>query len=197
MHVLALLLAIAALALLVVFASLFGGAAHVVGYSLFGSSLVLFYLVRNILAYSKKEKIQKWDHAMIYLLTAATYSPVTLLLPSRAWGWSIFGVVWGLVTVATIFRLCTRFNPKRITLILYGSLLILDLIAFSTVHEFLTQNVLFWFSLGGAAYLFETFVIVAKPSLTYFRFIKTHETLALPFVVFGSFCHFWALLTIL
>ncbi len=205
MHLLSLLLAIAALALLTTFAALFGGASHVVGYSIFGSSLVLFYLVRSVLVYSRKptrkERLQKWDHTMIYLLTAATYSPVTLLLPERGWGWSIFGVVWGLALLATIFRLFTSMSPKRVTLGLYSLLLILDIVAFSTVHPFLTQSTIFWFTLGGAAYLFETFLVVSRPALpTLFKnphFVRAHETLAFPFVILGSFSHFWALLTIL
>ena len=41
---------------------------------------------------------QVLDHAAIYLLIAGTYTPFTLGVLQGAWGWTLFGVVWGLAT---------------------------------------------------------------------------------------------------
>lgn len=193
----ALLLAISALALLVVFAALVGGTLHVVSFSLYGGSLVLFYLIRTLYVHSKedspsKAKLQKLDHTMIFILTAATYTPIALLLPQRAWAWSLFGVVWGFTLIASLFRIREVFDKKDITTIFYSSLLVVDLIAFTTLHSFLTPSAFFWLGLGGIAYLLETLLVVYRPKINISKLFLSHEHLAFPFLVLGSFCHFWA-----
>lgn len=192
------LLAIAALTILIVFATINGTPAHIVGFSIFGSSLVLFYLIRGVFSLthhesSAKAKLQKLDHVMIYIITAATYTPVSLLLPSRGWGWSVFGVVWGLVILASIFRILEILSSKIVTIGLYSSLLILDLIAFGAVHDLLTPGAMFWLTIGGLCYIAETFIVVHRPQTLLLRIFKSHETLALPLVLLGSFSHFWAM----
>ena len=50
--------------------------------------------------------MQVLDHCTIYGLIAGTYTPVVLcaIRPvSPGWGWGLFGVVWGLAVVATVF----------------------------------------------------------------------------------------------
>jgi len=131
---------------------------------------------------------------MIYIVTAATYTPVSLLLPHRGWGWTVFGVVWGLVLFASLLRLTEWVDKRAVTIGLYGSLLILDLIAFRAIHELLTPGALFWLTLGGICYVMETILVVFRPQIFLLRIFKTHETIAFPFLLAGSFCHFWAML---
>lgn len=197
LHLFALLLAISALVLLVVFASIVGGPLHVVSFSLYGGSLVLFYLIRTLYVHSKKDspsqaKLQKLDHTMIFVLTAATYTPIALLLPQRTWAWSIFGVVWGFTALASFFRFNEVFNKKHITTSFYAVLIGVDLIAFTTLHSFLTPSAFLWLGLGGTAYLLETLLVVYRPKINMSRLLLSHEHLAFPFLVLGSFCHFWA-----
>lgn len=196
---LSLLLAIAALTLLVVFAALRGSPSTVVGFSIFGASLVLFYVMRWIYAYThdedpRKPSRQKLDHVMIYVVTAATYTPVALLLPSRAWGWVVFGVVWGLVSLAAILRWTEWLDKRWVTLGLYGMLLILDTVAFRAIHELLSPWAFFWLTIGGLCYVTETVLVVFRPEALLVRPFKSHETIAFPFMIAGSFCHFWAML---
>lgn len=194
-----LLLSIAGLTLLIIYAALYGTVSSVVGFSIFGSSLVLFYIIRWIYAYThdldpQKKTLQKLDHVMIYVVTAATYTPVSLLLPDRGWGWTVFGVVWGLVFVASILRLTEWVDKRAVTVGLYSALLILDAIAFQAIHSFLSPMAFFWLGLGGACYITETILVVFRPQIFLLRFFKTHETIAFPFMIAGSFCHFWAML---
>lgn len=197
LHLFALLLAISALVLLVVFASIVGGALHVVSFSLYGGSLVLFYLIRTLYVHSaentpNKTKLQKLDHTMIFVLTAATYTPIALLLPQRAWAWSIFGVVWGFTVLASLFRFHEVFDKKHITTSFYFVLLLVDLIAFTTLHRFLSPSAFLWLGMGGIAYLLETLLVVYRPKIKMSRLLLSHEHLAFPFLVLGSACHFWA-----
>ena len=199
-HFFSFLLSVAALSLLVVFASLNGHAADVVSYSLFGASLVGFYLVRFFLCLDpsvSKPRLARLDHVLIYLLTASTYTTVALKLPSAAWGWSIFGVVWGVAILVSGLRYWSRLKPSLLTLSFYVPLLILDIVAFQVVHTFLSPEATFWFSLGALSYLTETYLVVQRPSFSLVKRFKSHENFAAPFAILASTCHFIALITLL
>ena len=110
-------LSIAGLVLLIVFASIYARASHVVGVIIFGASLILLYLSSGIYHFisitSPRKKIwQKIDHAMIYVLIAGTYTPLCLVVPQRGWGWSAFGVIWGLAIFGILLKIKWSTFPK-------------------------------------------------------------------------------------
>jgi hemolysin III len=102
------LLAIAGLVLLVVFASLRGTARHIVGASIFGATMVLLYVMSTLYHSFRGPRVKKvfriLDHASIYLLIAGTYTPLCLGTLKGAWGWSLFGVIWGLAVLGVTFK---------------------------------------------------------------------------------------------
>lgn len=108
-HGLGAILSVAALTLMVVFASLNAGALEVVASAIFGVTLVLLYLasaVYHAFSWSRHSKLlELFDHCGIYLLIAGTYTPYALLGLSTAWGWSIFGVAWGMAIIGIAFKL--------------------------------------------------------------------------------------------
>ena len=119
-HGLGLLLAITGLVFLVLLACWHGTARHIVSASIYGSTLVLLYLastlyhaIRQVRA---KQMLRIFDHAAILLLIAGTYTPFTLISLQGAWGWSLFGVIWGLALVGLILEL-TRLRRLRALLI--------------------------------------------------------------------------------
>ena len=93
------LFAIAALVILIVFSALQGTAWHVSGFTIFGATMVILYVMSTLyhsLTHVKAKKIfRKFDHMSIFLLIAGTYTPFCLTV-LRGWlGWTIFGIVWG------------------------------------------------------------------------------------------------------
>jgi hemolysin III len=107
-HGVGLLLAAAGLAVLVTFASLRGTAWHIVGCSIYGSTLVLLYaastLYHAIPNARAKRVLRVLDHSAIFLLIAGTYTPFTLVNLRGPWGWSLFGVVWGLALLGIVLQ---------------------------------------------------------------------------------------------
>ena len=108
-HALGALLSIAGLALMVVFASITENrsAFMIVSVSIFGATLVLLYTfsaLYHLLNLGPKgtELFRKLDHIMIYCLIAGTYTPIVLGPMRGGWGWSVFGVVWGLAVFRNI-----------------------------------------------------------------------------------------------
>lgn len=119
-HGLGLLLAITGLVFLVLLASWHGTARHIVSAAIYGTSLVLLYLASTlyhaVTQARAKSILRIFDHAAILLLIAGTYTPFTLISLQGAWGWSLFGVIWGLALVGIILEL-TRLRRLRALLI--------------------------------------------------------------------------------
>ncbi|HFE63900.1 MAG TPA: hypothetical protein ENK14_05720 [Caldithrix sp.] len=188
-HGVGLLLSIAALTLMVVFASLDGNAWHIVGAAIFGASLVVLYLASTLFHGVRKPDVRRWlnvfDHAAIYILIAGTYTPFLLVTLNGAWGWSLFGVIWGLAIAGVVFKIffTGRFNAvSTIVYVLMGWLIV---IAIVPLFENLPTAGLIWLVAGGISY---------SVGAVFFMFDR------LPFnhaifhflVLGGSVCHFFA-----
>jgi hemolysin III len=109
-HGVAALASIAALGPLIILAAVKGNARHVVSFSVFGSALVFLFTASTLMHVSrwdgtKRRILEFLDHAGIYLVIAATYTPFCLVTLRGALGWSLFGVVWGLAAVGMLLSL--------------------------------------------------------------------------------------------
>ena len=115
-HAAGFVLGIAALVLMVVRASLYGNAWHVVSVSIFGASLVCLYAASTIYHSAKDPKargrLRVVDHATIYVLIAGTYTPFTLVTLNGWVGWVIFGFSWAMALTGITLKLfyTGRFN---------------------------------------------------------------------------------------
>ena len=107
-HIVGAALGVVALVLCVVFSGISGSPWAVVSSCIYGASLILLYTVSSIYhglpASTGKKVFQILDHCTIYFLIAGSYMPVCLcaireVSPVRAW--ILFGVIWGLVILAT------------------------------------------------------------------------------------------------
>ncbi|HJJ87503.1 MAG TPA: hemolysin III family protein, partial [Methanocorpusculum sp.] len=108
-HIVGAALGVAALVLCVVFSGISGSPWAVVSSCIYGASLILLYTVSSIYhglpSSTGKKVFQILDHCTIYFLIAGSYMPVVLcaireVSPVRAW--ILFGIIWGLVVLATI-----------------------------------------------------------------------------------------------
>lgn len=119
-HGAGLVLAITGLVFLVLFTSWHGTARHIVSAAIYGTTLVLLYLASTLyhaISQARAKSILRiLDHAAILLLIAGTYTPFTLISLQGPWGWSLFGVIWGLALLGIILEL-TRLRRLRALLI--------------------------------------------------------------------------------
>ena len=184
-HFIGLLLSIAGLTLLVVFAALYGTVGHIVGFSIFGSGLVLLYLASSIYhfiskAHRMKGVFQRIDRMMIYILIASTYTPLTLVLPERGLAWSLFGVIWSIALIGII--IIFQKNVKRwIAPTLYILPFLIDSLPLAGIV---------WLVLGGVLYTVGVVFFALDNYVPRKRWFGMHEIFHL-FVMGGSFSHFW------
>ncbi len=108
-HGVGLLTSIVGLTLLIVISSLRGNAWHVVSFTVFGLTLLLLYTASTLYHAQRRGRakmiFRRFDHAAVFLLIAGTYTPFLLTHLRGPWGWSLFGVVWGLSGAGAVFQL--------------------------------------------------------------------------------------------
>ena len=154
-HLLGSLLAVAALVTLVTIAARAGDPWKVVGASIFGATLVLLYAVSTLyhsLRGRAKAVLRKLDHCAIYLLIAGTYTPFALVTLRGPWGWSIFGVVWGLAVLGIAQELTLARGRRWLSLAIYVVMGWLGLVAAVPLWTGLTSAGFAWLAAGGATY---------------------------------------------
>jgi hemolysin III len=190
-HGIGLMGAIAALPILVLAAAKQGSAAGIVGASVFGATMLLLYLSSTLyhaLPASKTKRVfQILDHAAIFLLIAGTYTPFTLGVLHGAWGWTLFGLVWGFAIIGVILKATIRGRFQSLSTCLYLAMGWLALIAIVPLWNNMPLWGLFWLLCGGISYTVGVGFFVSERT-PYFHFIW-HL-----FVVMGSACHFVAVL---
>lgn len=63
--------------------------------------------------------LTRLDHCTIYLLIAGTYTPFTLVTLRGPWGWSLFGVVWGLAVIGILVDLLWKQDRRIVPVLIY------------------------------------------------------------------------------
>ncbi|HEX8116185.1 MAG TPA: hemolysin III family protein, partial [Pyrinomonadaceae bacterium] len=119
-HGVGLALSVAGFVALVALAWAYGDAWHLAGCGVYGATLVALYLASTLYHGARRPRakrlFQALDHCGIYLLIAGTYTPFTLVTLRGPWGWTLFGLVWGIALAGILMRvLCgTRFRAAAV-----------------------------------------------------------------------------------
>lgn len=184
-------LSITALVVMIVRASLYGSAVSIVSAAIFGTSLIVMYLASTLYHGAKnirtKIKLNKFDHSAIYVLIAGTYTPFTIVTLQGGWGWSIFGVQWGLAIVGILYKVFW-YNPKykAISAYAYIAMGVMMLIAIKPLYKVLPIGGLVWLGIGGVIYIAGVYFYLSK------KIPLAHGIWHL-FVLGGSIAHFIAI----
>ena len=177
--------AVAAAPFLIINAVSTGAASDVVGAAIFAASLILLYLVSTLYhavrRSSIKQRLQRLDHAAIYVLIAGTYTPFTLGVLRGGWGWSLFGVIWAAAALGVATKLVRGVRQPRLSAALYVAMGWLVLVAIPPLVTRVPQAGVVWLVLGGLAYSGGVFF--------YLRSTRYAHTIWHVFVLAGSVCH--------
>lgn len=191
-HLLGAVAATAGVAVLVVLAGRQGDAWKLVGFSVYGATLVSLYLFSTLYHSVRgraKTILQKFDHHAIYLLIAGTYTPFTLVTLRGPWGWSLFGVVWGLAVLGIVVDALHGRNARRILpVVIYVLMGWIALAALGPLIEALPRSGLLWLVGGGLFYTVGIVFYVLDAKVRH-----AHGIWHL-FVLAGSVCHYIAIL---
>jgi hemolysin III len=189
-HLVGALLALTGAIWLIVLSSLDGDPWKIVGVSIYGVTLLLLYTVSTIYHSVRgraKRILQKLDHLSIYLLIAGSYTPFCLVTLNGAWGWTLFGIVWGLAIIGMLQEIKPRSEARVLSLVIYAVMGWLVLIAVGPLLRNLGGEGFAWLLAGGIVYTAGIVFFVYDT-----RYRHWHGIWHL-FVVGGSSLHFVAI----
>ena len=188
-HGVGFVMAVAVSPMLIIAAAQRDSSAGIVGAGVFAFTIILLYITSTLyhsLPRNKAKQIFRvLDHSAIFLLIAGTYTPITLGILRGAWGWTLFGLVWGIAVVGVLIKIVWGIRYKKLSTILYLVMGWLVIIAVKPLWLNMPSWGLFWLIAGGVAYTAGIGFYAAK-QIRYTHFIW-HI-----FVIVGTSCHFIA-----
>lgn len=188
-HGLGAVLSIAGLVVLVVLAALYGTVWHIVSFSIFGASLIILYtastLYHSIQIPQVRPILRIIDHSAIFLLIAGTYTPFLLTELRGPWGWTLFGLVWGIALLGIFYKIFFIGKWEVISTLAYVGMGWLCVIAFKQMLATLPPHALAWLVAGGIVYTIGVLFYAIKK-------IPYNHAIWHLFVLGGSMCHFFA-----
>lgn len=140
---------------LIIAAGLQGNPWKIVSASIYGVSLMLLYAVSTVyhsVQGRAKRVMRKADHLSIYLLIAGSYTPFCLVSLRGPWGWSLFGVVWGLAIIGMLQEIKPRSEARILSIVIYALMGWIVLVAVGPLIAALGTAGFAWLAAGGALY---------------------------------------------
>jgi hemolysin III len=133
------------------------GAMATAAMAVYGASLTVLYLASTLHHGVPGEGrvrrvLRRLDHTAIFLLIAGTYTPVALLALPAGWGWTLFGIVWGLTAVGVVTRNVFLDLPRWAVVGIYLAMGWTALVALKPMVSVFSWSALAWLAGGGLAY---------------------------------------------
>ena len=170
---------------------------HIVSFSVFGTGLILLYTASTLyhwlpLSENGIRNLRRLDHIMIFVLIAATYTPVCLIPLRGPWGWSLFGSVWALAILGIFLKLFWLQAPRWFSTTVY---IVMGWLAIAGVWPLIMAlhvEGFIWVLMGGLLYTIGAVIYAIKLPNPWPNFFGFHEIFHI-FVMLGSVSHFWVM----
>ena len=189
-HGIGVLLSVAALVLCVVKSVFFNDVWAIVSSVIYGSTLVVLYLMSTIyhsLAPNKAKRIFRIiDHCSIFLLIAGTYTPFTLVSFRGPLGWSMFGIIWGMAIFGIVLNAIDLEKFSKVSFVCYLIMGWAVVMAIKPVMASVEKGGLILLLAGGIAYSLGAVFYAAGAKKKYIHSVW-HV-----FVIIGSVLHFFS-----
>jgi hemolysin III len=155
-HLVGSVLSVAGVATLVTMAAMERDPYKIVSFAVYGAMLLVLYTISTLYHWVRspraKAVLQKCDHSAIYLLIAGSYTPFTLVTLRGPWGWSLFGVSWGLAALGIVQELTLGRRTRSVSMVIYVLMGWLALVAVRPLVTALPPAGTAWLLAGGLIY---------------------------------------------
>ncbi|NLJ95597.1 MAG: hemolysin III family protein [Clostridiales bacterium] len=172
------------------------GNVHTISLGIFIISMILLYLASTIyhtLNISEKvnRRLKKFDHMMIYLLIAGTYTPICTIALDGIVGIALLCIIWGLAIIGIIVTGIWVNSPKWLSSVVYIAMGWTCVLAFTQIINSLPTAAFNWLLAGGVIYTVGGIIYALKLPIfnKKHKYFGSHEIFHL-FVMGGSICHF-------
>lgn len=195
-HYIAMMMALLASTPLLIKAVLSGQKSVFAAMFIFICSMILLYGASAMYhSVNVSGKILRWfrkfDHMMIFILIAGTYTPVCLITLKGTLGYTLFAVIWGIALFGILIKLCWITCPKWFSSMIYIAMGWTCVGVMKPLWITLPTAAFMWLLIGGIIYTLGGVIYALKLPVfnARFKYFGSHELFHL-FVMAGSICHF-------
>jgi hemolysin III len=164
---------------------------RIVSCAVFGITLILLYtastLYHGVQESNVKSFLRILDHSAIFLLIAGTYTPFALVNLRGPWGWSLFGVIWGLALLGIFAQTTLLRQGVGISVVLYVVMGWAVVVAVKQLLVAVAPSGMMLLLAGGLAY-------TSGIAFYVWHRLPYHHAIWHLFVLAGSIFHFFAVL---
>lgn len=169
---------------------------YVISLAVYSASMILLYAASTTYhAFDISAKIntilKKWDHMMISVLIAGSYTPICLLVLKGKTGLILLAIVWSFAIVGILIKAFWVYCPKWVSSILYIGMGWTCVLAFTQILNSMSRTSFIWLLTGGIIYTVGGIIYALKLPIfnSKHKNFGSHEIFHL-FVMGGSMCHF-------
>ena len=178
---------------MIVLAAVFASAYEIVTVSVYAAGLLTmlgFSAAYNLWPISRRKwLLRRFDHSAIYVLIAATYTPIFAQLQDRMFAWSLLAGVWSVAAAGIALKLFFPGRFDRLSVGLYLAMGWSGVIAYDAGLSALPKVAL-WFILAGG--LLYSFGVIFHA----WRQLRFQNVIWHCFVLLGAACHYTAVLDV-
>jgi hemolysin III len=136
-----------------------------------------------------KERMRRFDHAVIFVMIAGTYTPFTLIALRGLGGELLFWVVWLVAAGGVTFKLTNPRRYERSAIVAYLAHGWIGFLAFDRLISLLPSSTLALLVVGGLLY-------TAGVVFHLCSWLRFHNAIWHGFVLAAASCHFVAVLNV-
>lgn len=169
---------------------------YVISLAVYSASMILLYAASTTYhTFDISAKIntilKKWDHMMISILIAGSYTPICLLVLKGKTGLILLAIVWSFAIVGILIKAFWVYCPKWISSVLYIGMGWTCVLAFTQILNSMSRTSFIWLLTGGIIYTVGGIIYALKLPIfnSKHKNFGSHEIFHL-FVMGGSMCHF-------
>jgi hemolysin III len=169
---------------------------HMISLGIFALSMILLYTASTVyhtfdLSDKINRRLKKFDHMMIFILIAGTYTPVCVIVLGGPVGFGLLGIIWAMAGIGICLKAFWVYCPKWVSSVIYIAMGWTCVLAFSPLLSALPSEAFGWLLAGGVIYTIGGVIYALKLPIfnNKHKYFGSHEIFHL-FCLGGSACHF-------
>ncbi len=169
---------------------------YLLSLTIYLASMILLYFASTLyhsldISERVNRNLKKFDHMMISVLIAGTYTPICLIALKGNFGILLLSIVWGIAIIGILIKAFWIYCPKWFSSALYIGMGWTCVIAFTRLLDALSPAAFGWLLAGGLIYTAGGVIYALKLPLfnSKHQSFGSHEIFHL-FIMGGSVCHF-------
>lgn len=138
-----------------------------------------------------EELFRLFDHILIYIIIAGTYTPMCVILLKDEWQFGMLLGIWLFALGGILKKIFWLNAPRWFSTLIYLLMGWVSVIILPMLWEIMPHSFIYWIGIGGLFYTLGAVIYAIKKPDPYPGVFGFHEIWHL-FVMGGAFSHFWA-----